>query len=1036
MIIRINGQNVKAEILPNNTPTKDETLETFSFALVSSDNPLPIAPMQSVEVIFAVGDVGYFYTVSDSVETYSLKPLRYKHNITCIQNTRELSKHIVRNTVITQPAYLTKSSFNALSMYSGEYFHDATTIQWGNPYYPSLNWASEKLTLDVLNNQPPRNEKIKGIPKLKISFQYVANPSGGTSFNLITNAHTASDILQNATAVQSLTIANSFQLKYTNSSGTAQTPITITSQDLWGQNYLDLNKTYDFPIVKQLADQGYNNFEIAFISSDFVTGEYKSSGVDQPPLPSQVQLYMVQIEIIAETYYYNCYEVLELLQWRQQKRTSTKSLPALFSLPTRQSNQTLYDLFTSTPAPNFIFTQMTMYECVAEVFRVFDAIFTMDDDGVLGIEFFNDLSEGYIDESNQKFTGRNLSIGEDKYINGLVSHYQDARVVETFPNNSEFANLRSVEFGVPDKEDHNFIVPHNIQSVVKVEVLAGGFENQDWFAGGNNTGGWASGNIAIDITKWCVTEAVWSTLDRGSMSSDDWKYKRVKQANSIYYQEGDNKLKVAFTFKTSWNITAYCLFNAAQTALLRMSGSTQQSDFEPDHTLQQSWGDIKMRVTYIASVDGVEKIHSLTDKYEGETFVDQSNGAVDLNKLGLNILGLSLKLGNPTLNATHKITTWANRIKVGQLYEYEGSLWVANVVNYTFFNNKLQGKISFVKNFNQLALRTQLLREKRMSNISKQLTQKSEEVITDYIYFTSNVPHMDGEDIHFDFDWLYSFLYNTFAPNNVFAADPPSKIGDAILYKWLDQTSTKTNGVYIPMVKYGAGNTINFEMGFDHPMSAGNQTKANVSWDGNTLEYFTNYVIYTNDKGFLNETNIAAPVNPDIFNSDFPKISCIRGDYFFSLISYKVHKQPNEILALNYQLAFIPVPGRENLNFVGSEFINNNAFVKDFTNLQRTLRVWLYKDGKKMSNLDVKAPSDYWFEREVLIVEVSEYQSNVVRFLFKITPLDAALAEDVTSWALIDEENNVLLASNAKHVAGLEDGYVRMYFIPKKTRIS
>ena len=135
MIIRINGQNVKAEILPNNTPTKDETLETFSFALISNNDPMPYAPMQSVEVIFQVGDVGHFVLVSDNVETYSLNPLKYKHNITCIQNTRKLSKHLVRNSVFTQPAYLNKSSFNAISMYSGAYVDDAY-ITWGNPYIP------------------------------------------------------------------------------------------------------------------------------------------------------------------------------------------------------------------------------------------------------------------------------------------------------------------------------------------------------------------------------------------------------------------------------------------------------------------------------------------------------------------------------------------------------------------------------------------------------------------------------------------------------------------------------------------------------------------------------------------------------------------------------------------------------------------------------------------------------------------------------------------------------------------------------------
>src|SRR5690606_39715259 len=56
-----------------------------------------------------------------------------------------------------------------------------------------------------------------------------------------------------------------------------------------------------------------------------------------------------------------------------------------------------------------------MYECVADVFRLFDAIFRIGTNDVIEIEYFNDLSKEEIAQAT--FSGRNTSISEDKYAN-------------------------------------------------------------------------------------------------------------------------------------------------------------------------------------------------------------------------------------------------------------------------------------------------------------------------------------------------------------------------------------------------------------------------------------------------------------------------------------------------------------------------------------------------------------------------------------------------------------------------------------------
>lgn len=1037
MKIYINNQLVKSEILPNNTPTQDETLETFSFALISNKNPMPYAPMQKIKVDFKGDgtDVAYFLLISDSVETYSLNPLRYKHSIVAIQNTRELSKHVVRNSVFTQPGYLAKSAFNAESASPhSDGIDEGEPVVWDGIDQPSLNWASEKLTLI-------KREKIKSA-RFNISFQWYREEGGASAQRktLYSDAHTVADIIAHANCYDSFVFNDTFTLYYEDENNNSYTE-TINAAT-FGVQKIDLNSSYEFPRIVELAKQGFNNFEIRFNSYDLFSAVYAQN----PTSGLQVEYWQMQIEIVAEIYWWNCYEVLDLLNKRQQKESSYHISDALFSLP--ESGE-LYDLLNNTIAPNFTFTQLTMYECVADVFRLFDAIFTMDENGVLDIDYFNDLEPEPLTNETLKLTGRTLSIGEDKYTNGLITYYQDARTEEAYPKDGRFAPLRSAEFGVPSRSDHNFIVPHSIDSIIKCEVLLPKITYDE----GRIV---ANGDIVVDITRFILDQNTWSMLNTGSVEASDYQNRTVKQANSLFYVKGDNKIQVAFSYKNEWNVDHYGLFNALEMALVRMSGYENGGWSPTDEYKTENWDLFRMRITYITSVNGEAKIHSLTNKYDGESLIDQSNGAVDLNKLGLNMLGLSMKLGNPTLNATHKITSWNNRIRKGQIYEWtvngKTTLWVANVVNYTFFNGRIQGKISFVQNFNQLALRTQLLREKRMTNISKELVQRSEEILTDFVYFSSEpiAPEYTSSNTYFNRTQLMNFIRDSF---NIIG--PRSKVDDFFLYDESEVNwAGEVKGVYIPTVKYGAGNTINFEMAFDDPMNAGNQTKKRASSWAGTDKIVTYHVVYTEDSegrmviygdenaanisyGFLDRVSIVAPVSTEDYTTDFPIVtlqlsSPVRQEYI-SIRNLEVYKQPNEIFALNYQLAFLPLPGRENTDFVGNEFINNNCFVKAIT--ENKLARYIVFRNKKSSNLDIKA-TPYFLKKEITSVTLEENLGDFDLALNfnALTAAEKALDKFV-SWNIIDERDNVLFASNKALDLQSTVNHINIYFIGRHKRV-
>ena len=329
-----------------------------------------------------------------------------------------------------------------------------------------------------------------------------------------------------------------------------------------------------------------------------------------------------------------------------------------------------------------------------------------------------------------------------------------------FPANNTAATMRSQNLGVPTADDHSFITPHPIHSIIKCEIpymltFDYLYRSIPYVAKMQNA-------IFVDVTNRIFEEGLWSLLDTGSINIGLLS-KDIRQINTVYFARGDNKIQCAYSLKGSFGVTIYAIEELGEFAVPDYFGDDDPTFVsgkiiinEPTTSPSGFWLLYKMRLKYLATVDGRTQVESIVNKYPGETLVDQVNGAVDLNKMGLNMFGLSLKMGEPVLSATHQISKWEDRIKTGDVYSYQNSLWVANVCSYTFVGGYIQGKISFVKNFNSLALRTRLLREKRVSNISQELTMKSEDNYIEYVYYTTDTSDIEtGSEQTIAYDMTY-----------------------------------------------------------------------------------------------------------------------------------------------------------------------------------------------------------------------------------------------------------------------------------------
>ena len=658
MKIYINNVQVSAQILPANKPTKDETLETFSFVLMSESNKNLYAPMTPVSFVDDSNVEKKFVIVSDNIELFSLKPQRYSHTINCVERSRKLSKFLIRNSVYSQPGNDERKGHTSATFTLRGY-----TLT-DEHYY---GWYGYKTNSSGIAKTPGKIEALKIYGKEKMKDAYLeivvhGVPATGRINNtsgIFENAHWKKypdTYTLLADAQYKITFPSSFTLNYKDAGGMQRTT-TISLTDVVPQQLLafKFSTKLKVPKIKELADQGCNDFYISFPNdaADFI-GNFRNV------MPFEDGGFMafifVEFKLSSHIYYNSVYDVLNLLNTRHQQKykvtldaiemvSSTGSVTkkeSLFNIP--GSATELGKLLRETIAPNFVFTQNTAYECVAEIFRLYDSIFYIDNNNNLGITYFNDLDGKRYD--SLELSGFNLSIGEENYTSGLVAYYQDGRIEKEFG----YAPIRSLEFGVPQEGDHHFVTDTPIEYIKEFlfRVTSGNlYTDFKQLATNDNIGVEVTdGVLELDMTDYVMERSLWELANVTANTTDFANDPTLHyQNNTVFYSKGQKSINVGYSRSDWLNIKTYSLLNAINCAFWRMIGiqdSSVANVLKPytDDTYIRKFTGTYFKLKYITSVDGRTKIERLETKVNANTMdslVDQFNGAIDLNKMGINI---------------------------------------------------------------------------------------------------------------------------------------------------------------------------------------------------------------------------------------------------------------------------------------------------------------------------------------------------------------------------------------------------------------
>ena len=1000
---KING----TQIYPIVNTTITERVGTFS------DGTLPLElssikdcfiPMSKLVIEDTSTSSKWVYViVADNVEVVTKTgTIYYRHNLTVRSGIYESTKHILRNTIFSQPKsreYVAKLNFCVCAKGSDE---GGTTVY--------IDGTTDFLLTDYEEGKRQYSwEDIKLNRRVKIANVKCVCKTETHCFSYCNDITSYSPIFSNVSAVVKDKWANPkcFLNRYDN--GVLVASENATQAELNDSMFQNIT---DNTVFKLEPDYG---------------ATYRFRDI---PANTIGAVSVISFEFVFEVYYYSMYDIVQTL--REQSLKHYNDIDSIDLACLNMTDATKIAELQSIVAPEISFNGMTYYDALYQLLSYIDAIPTVDANGNLSYEYLNNNNAPYIDVDTNK-ADEKISINDEYYTSKLVANYQNGRQDNAiiYPNPKKYLRANTKSLGIPSSSgDYIFKLPKPIDYIDKVEINAVNLRVDLTFKVTINyrliTMSFSNLNAEqLDMTSQVLEQEQYNLLNY----YQDFYAEYQNQNNTVVYSKGSDYIDLLNMANGQLNNQEIYLF-AVKSAVYRYFGiaitSYQNSNFSlliADLGYANEKQNLHYRVTYHALFDGRVEQASTKDRYDGETFVAQDNGEVSLNRMGNNLQGLIAKVGNETENITFDVTSYGSRVKLGSIWENDDhEKFLANVVQTTFSTdtNKVIVNAQFTKNFNMISQFTKINQQKRFYEISDRLTTKGYENITEYMYLSYNPPYNSLYNLSaIKEDLLFTLVAGTLRiTDTIKSAD----YATFIPYTFADDYFQAINHeVIIPLHCYGSGNSICFEMDYDSSINAGNRL---VGSGTSANPYFTHTTLYTEEKGFADKValNIYSSVESGNYPTSYPYVDITSDIKGVEIREYHYYKKPNEIFHLNFALAFLSESGDE--FFVGDKFINDNAVIPNAI-LSQSVR-FSYGDNL-YSIIDNKNINNSY----VGITMSAQIDTLNDKKYVKVT-INLSSTISCKSWALIDENNNILIASN-KTMENVSQ--IIFYVIPRRNRI-
>ena len=701
----------------------------------------------------------------------------------------------------------------------------------------------------------------------------------------------------------------------------------------------------------------------------------------------------------------------------------------IYNLPTEGE---FYEILKNTIAPNLTFTQCNLFECLEQIFMYLDGYPVLTQDNQLDIRYFNDNNGNIVvsKESDMK-----MAMSESRFVSGFITDFQNAELnnVLTYPSKNTFSSIQSKNIGIPKDTDYIMRVDNPIYNLRSVKVWLNNFALY-YYTSNTSTGRKVTCHINfnnyIDIISNVLPTDLYINLEN-STSTADLKTTTLYKENCLSYEQKSNEIDVSNKFNILV-FTEYVMPYVIKSSLSKIFGKDiddSEGTMTPDFTNVKE--QLKYQIEYETLANGRLLIEGTENKYNGAERLDIGQGASDIMKTGLNLLGMSLKTGVDTLVRTEKFAKGEDKIKVGSIYYENGDKYIATKVDECVFSDFVFQTIQYTKNFNKLSQFIALDQKKRFNEIDNSLTLRSEDVYKEYLYFSLNkVDSTTLSDIHFVRALVWSGINETFKLNPTNTTKIDFVTCNTSNY---DGTSNSTFGnVWLPLIQYGSANALCFEMAFNSPINA----NSNFKHDDTLNAWYSKYILYTANDGFADLINIGFYNQLKVVTtSDLPQIS---SEMISSANATKVgeftnlnyFKKQNETFAMNYELLCLPYQYDE--IFIGENFIKYNGLIGN--SIPKMKLKLFVSDTEKYSMFD-----KYGLGTEIngaisIVLETLNAFTNKGQFDLHIYVNDKIyqLDKSIVSWAICDENNNIYLSANQE--LGIND-YLNCYIFTSHSRL-
>lgn len=323
-----------------------------------------------------------------------------------------------------------------------------------------------------------------------------------------------------------------------------------------------------------------------------------------------------------------------------------------------------------------------------------------------------------------------------------------------------------------------------------------------------------------------VDKEFWDTLD-----SDSAGYTNYVKENTLYYERGASSIDVSRTYKDLF-FTQSVFGATAKKAMFRYidlnrvallgDADCQITGIE---TTENIWGvgDFIYAAKYAPLVDDViieaNKTKKQNDKNALFSITDgQSDNIIDLTRYGRNLVGKAQRIGNDELSIDTNVYRRDDVLepldKVGDYIVYKTEMQIMSKAHYgdTEDKNWYKVRYSMTKGFNNLAEKIGLAREKRIYQIPLTGYRSTIPIRASIAYgLQDNFTLLKDGESNEQKKTLSAFLLQRLV--NTFPSD---------MYNLILMNVVAMNYHYVlPVVGFGAGNTMNFIGRFYDNYSAG-----------------------------------------------------------------------------------------------------------------------------------------------------------------------------------------------------------------------